>query len=313
MTNDIKRLVSTCKECILFLPSQTLEPQIQTTASRPFESVSIDIGTQKGTNYLVFVDRYSGWPLVRPLTKLDTKAITTILNDWFLEYGKPVNIRSDGGPQFRLEFTRWCKDNGIQHELSSAYHHESNGHAECGVREMKHLLGKTTSFEKFRFALREWRNTPRYDGLSPAQWLYGRRQRTEAVAIPKAYERITEAELSAHEARRGRRMDKEKTYKASRSLTPMKEGDIVYVQDPKTSRWDSTAKIIEKRSRRSYFIETDGRRYLKNRRFLKPYMGSNSPDNEESGPKEATPTTTRQDEARYPQRKNAGKHVHFQA
>ena len=32
--------------------------------------------------------------------------------------------------------------------------------------------------------LREWRNTPRYDGLSPAQGLYGRRQRTEAVVIP---------------------------------------------------------------------------------------------------------------------------------
>ena len=64
----------------------------------------------------------------------------------------------------------------------------TKGHAECGVREMKHLLGKTKSYEKFRFTLREWRNTPRYDGLSPAQWLYGRRQRTEAVAIPQVYE-----------------------------------------------------------------------------------------------------------------------------
>ena len=108
-------------------------------------------------------------------------------------------------------------------------------------------------------------------------------------------------------------MEKDKRNAASCSLKPMKPDGIVYVQDPKTSRWDSTAKIIEKRSRRSYFIEADGRRYLKNRRFLKPYMGSNSPDDEESGPKEATPTTTRQEEARYPQRKNAGKRVHFQA
>ena len=28
MTNDIKRLVSSCKECILYQPSQPLEPQI---------------------------------------------------------------------------------------------------------------------------------------------------------------------------------------------------------------------------------------------------------------------------------------------
>ena len=315
MTNDIKRLVSTCKECILYQPSQPLEPQIQTTASWPFESVSVDIGNQKGTQYLIFVDRYSGWPLVRPLTKLDTKAVTSILNDWFLEHGKPISIRSDGGPQFRSEFTQWCKDNGIRHELSSAYHHESNGHAECGVREMKHLLGKTTSYDKFRFALREWRNTPRYDGLSPAQWLYGRRQRTEAVAIPQAYKRITEEEFSEHEARRGKRMKKDKSNadKASRSLKPLRPGDIVYVQDPKSSRWDSTARIFKKRSQRSYIIEADGRKYLKNRRFLKHCPRPNLPDDGESGPMEATPNITRQDEPRYPKRTNAGKRVRFQA
>ena len=308
MTNDIKLLVSNCKECIPYLPSQPLEPQIQTTASRPFESVSIDLGTQNGTQYLIFVDRYSGWPLVRPLKKLDTKAVTSILDDWFLEYGKPVNIRTDGGPQFRSEFTRWCEDQGIRPELSSANHHESNGHAECGVQEMKHLLGKTASYEKFRFALREWRNTPRYDGLSPSQWLFGRRQRTEAVAIPRAYDRITEAKFSEHEAQRGRRMDKEKSAadQTSRSLEPMKPGDVVYVQNPKSLRWDSRAKIVEKRSRRSYIVEADGRTYLRNRKFLRPCRDPEIPDAGESKPTEAVPQ-------RYPKRTGNLKRVYFQA
>ena len=97
--------------------------------------------------------------MVQPLRNLDTKAVTTILEDWFLEHGKPVSIRSDGGPQFRGEFRRWCTGLHIEHELSSAYHHESNGHAENAVKEMKHLLGKTKTYIEFRRVFLEYRNT----------------------------------------------------------------------------------------------------------------------------------------------------------
>ena len=79
------------------------------------------------------MDRYSGWPLVKPLKKLDTASVTSTLEDWFFDYGKPLSIRSDGGPQFRNDFVKWCKDQDITHQLSSAYHHESNGHVEVAV------------------------------------------------------------------------------------------------------------------------------------------------------------------------------------
>ena len=75
-----------------------MEPQIQALASRPFEAVSVDLGYQRGTHYLVLIDRYSGWPMVKPLKKLNTAEVTSILEDWFLEHGKPVDLRSDGGP-----------------------------------------------------------------------------------------------------------------------------------------------------------------------------------------------------------------------
>ena len=105
---------------------------------------------------------------MRPLTKTDTKAVTDTLDGWFLDHGVPISIRTDGGPQFRGPFETWCKEQGITPELSSAHHHESNGHVKCAVREMKKLLGKTKSPLEFPRALREWRNTPRFDGLSPA-------------------------------------------------------------------------------------------------------------------------------------------------
>ena len=40
------------------------------------------------------------------------KIIATV-SDWFMDYGWPDVIRSDGGPQFRQEFTEFCKGNAI--------------------------------------------------------------------------------------------------------------------------------------------------------------------------------------------------------
>ena len=143
MTDDIKTMVSRCQEWLRLRPSQPMEPLVQSSASRPFESVSIDWGYLDGTHYLVLVDRYSDWPMMKPLKKLNTAAVTTILDDWFLEMGKPVKLRCDGGPQFCTEFDNWCKDQQIIHELSSPYNHQSNGHAEVAVQDMKNLLAKT--------------------------------------------------------------------------------------------------------------------------------------------------------------------------
>ena len=134
------------------------------------------------------------------------------------------------------------------HQLASAYHHESNGHAEVDVREMKGLLSKTTDFKAFRIALREWRNTPRFDGLSQSQWLTGRRQRTDAVAAPEEYRRVSDSELQEHEARRGRRYEQVKASvdQASRILEPLQPGDTVLVQDQKTRKWSIEATITAK-------------------------------------------------------------------
>ena len=119
MSDDIKNMVSRCQECLNLRPSKPMEPLVQTSASRPFEAVSVDLGYLKGVHYLVLVDRFSGWPMVKRLRSLNTKAITTILDKWFIDHGKPVRLRSDGGPQFRSEFESWCKKEAINHELTS--------------------------------------------------------------------------------------------------------------------------------------------------------------------------------------------------
>ena len=297
MKNDIKNTVSSCEDCMRLLPSQPLEPEITTHASRPFEAVSTDLGKQAGINYLIVVDRYSGWPMVVPLKDIDTKAITTELDDCFIDYGKPERLRSDGGPQFRDEFKSYLKDRNIIHELSSAYHHESNGHAENAVREMKRLLEKTNSWSEFRKALREYRNSPRKDGLSPAQWLYGRRQRTDVPAVPQAYRRLTNDEIDSFDERR---REGEVEVPRKRTMPQLKVGQEVLVQNPKSNlptskRWESKGTIIKKRSRRSYVINIDGREYLRNRRFLKPYPDL-SPREDDAVPELSTITNSPESE-----------------
>ena len=282
MKNDIKARISSCEECIRLLPSQPLETKIPTFADRPFQAISLDLGKQGGKQHLILADRYSGWTMAEPLKRLDTKVVTGLLEDWFIDYGKPERIRTDGGPQFRSEFDTWCKRMGIIHELSSAYHHESNGHAEVAVRDMKRLLEKTSSWREFREALREYRNSQRYDGLSPAQWLFGRRQRTHAPAMPQAYNRLSNEEINQYDSRRREEVEKKQIDR--RSLQPLSVGQAVHIQNNKTLRWDSEGTIVGIRKKsRSYYVNIDGRRKLRNRIFLRPIEVTKTEVNQPTG------------------------------
>ena len=115
---------------------------------------------------------------------------------------------------------------------------------------MKSLLAKTKDYKAFKHALREWRNTPRFDRLSPSQWLAGQCQRTEIVAAPEAYRRIIDSEIQEHEARRGQRQEQVKAQvdQASHILEPMLPGEAVLVQDPKMCRWTIEATVAQWRS-----------------------------------------------------------------
>ena len=100
----------------------------------------------------------------------------------------------------------------IKHELSSSYNPQSNGHAEQAVKTVKSLLKKTDTFDQFKVALTEWRNTPRFDGLSPAQWFLGYRQGTATPAASRAYNRVTDKKLVQHANRGGMRQKSKKKH-----------------------------------------------------------------------------------------------------
>lgn len=245
------------------------------------------------------IDRYSGWPCVSPLARTDTQSVIACLGDWMMDFGIPVSLRTDGGPQFRSEFHKWCEELKIVHELSSAYYPISNGHAEAGVKSMKMLLEKhKCDWVAFRQALLHWRNMPRADGLSPAQRVFNRNQRTRNPAHPSTYHRLTEGQI--HDADTRRRECKEYTsdlYDShSRELPKLQAGSLVRVQDPQNKKWEKTAVIKEPREDgRSYVIESEGRWSVRNRRHLIPISIESLPQSKPSDHQQTPPSSVARD------------------
>ena len=227
MRHDIKALCDNCEECQRLKTSKPLEPFITTTATFPMEMLSVDLFHVGNKNYMVTADRFSGYIWVNLLRDTSTEAITTNLDKITRIFGIPISSRTDGRPQFRGPFDRYCGERCIVHEVSSPYNLRSNGYAEAAVKTAKHLIIKT-SHSDFPEALAAWRNTAREGKPSPNSLSFGRQVRdTKAIA---------QSQIKKNTELPRQQMPDDST------MTFI-QGDQVHVQDPKTKRWDRIATI----------------------------------------------------------------------
>jgi transposase InsO family protein len=194
---DIASTVEACEACQRYVPSQAHEEMlVDEPPSRVFEDVSADLFEWGGQQYLVYADRLSGWPAVKFLSaSVKSTDIIAAFITWFQDLGVPTRLRTDGGLQFTSReakefFTRW----GITHVVSSPHYPQSNGHAESAVKATKAIIKKTSpktqTCERFAQAMLELRNTPRADGRSPAQVVFGRSIRSNVPAHHHAYAQV---------------------------------------------------------------------------------------------------------------------------
>ena len=143
------------------------------------QHVGLDLFSFGGKDYLICVDHWSGYPLYQLLQSTTSDSVTRCLLFWFNLLGWPSSIRSDGGPQFRGNFSTFCNKHDIRHELSAPYNPKSNGLAKAGVKSVINILKKcVSSGADADFMLYKWRNVPRADGYSPSQLMFGQSQRT---------------------------------------------------------------------------------------------------------------------------------------
>eukprot|EP00096_Caligus_rogercresseyi_P009185 TRINITY_DN3073_c0_g1_i5.p1 TRINITY_DN3073_c0_g1~~TRINITY_DN3073_c0_g1_i5.p1 ORF type:complete len:487 (-),score=50.01 TRINITY_DN3073_c0_g1_i5:32-1492(-) len=249
----------------------------------PGEAAAADLCNHAGKEYLVIVDKWSGWCDIYCCGRsASTEEVVDKLQLWSSQLGVARRLTTDGGPQFKSKkFADFCVEWGIKHDPSSPHHHESNGYAEAAVKSMKNLLRKTASNGDIRKgwflkALLEWRNTPGKDGLSPAQKLFGRRMRSLLPSGPAAFRPEVKEKLFWAEQRgeRIRQKANEQYDESAKDLQELRPGKVVLIQQPSTKLWDTLGEVIRRFSgRRSYLIKTEtGRLKWRNRRFLRPYI-----------------------------------------
>ena len=173
---------------------------------------------------------------------------------------------------------QFLESNCIQHGQSSPYNPKSNGHAEQNVKILKDLILKTNndiSSKEFLDGITQIRNSPRADGLSLCQVVFGRSIRT---LIPTLTEALGTNDFVEKARRRKQVVDaKQKIFydRCSKMLKPLNDGMLVWIQNPETKRWDLTARIISRVRKRTYKLEMfDGRITHRNRRWIRKYKGN---------------------------------------
>ena len=108
--------------------------------TKPFECVAADLFTIAGKEYLAYMDRLSGWPVVHAFNKagITTADVIKPIRKTFMDQGIPKVFASDGDPQIAsAEFQSFLKKWVIKWRSSSPYYPQSNGLAENSVKKLK--------------------------------------------------------------------------------------------------------------------------------------------------------------------------------
>ena len=197
----------------------------------PWHTVGSDLFYHRKQDYLVLVDYFSKFLIVRKLLNSTSGAIIKELGLIFSEYGRPCIFRSDNGPGYASqEFKHFLKELDIQHRTSSPYYPQGNRLAESMVKISKRLIEKAILEEKPWYALiLDYRITPISSRIpSPAKIFYGRRLRSNLSLIPPQMMNNRIIWLPEEIARKGGRFE-------PREHTPVENlepGQPIWYQDP---------------------------------------------------------------------------------
>ena len=223
------------------------------------------------------MDQWSGYPLYQRMTSTTSALVIRVLCGWFNTLGWPSVIRTDGGPQFRNEFSQFCEQNSIKHKLASPYNPRANGLAESGVKVVKDLLLKCMG-EKgdMRRILYEWRNMPKSHGFSLAQLLFGRSQN---MLLPQPAAAFLPIDFKEAALARDQLFSSQADHynRDIVNLEQLSPGQLVRVQNENTGLWDLTGTLSDIRpDGLPYLIDIEGRTFIRGRPKLKPVFKARS-------------------------------------
>lgn len=311
IARDITNHRASCLPCNTMSPSQaSLPPTPPTLPTRPFQCICADYFHYRGHNYVVIVDRFSGWPIVDRSTNGAT-GLTSALRSTFVTFGIPDDITTDGGPEFTASTTRkFLADWGVHHRISSVANPHSNARAEIGVKTVKRALAGNTpengnlDTDAFQRAMLTYRNTPDpVTKISPAIAVFARPIKDLIPVLPGKlrlhpyWDKLLD-EREATMATRGARED-DKWSEHCHPLTSLRVGDRVRVQNqtgPFPRRWDKVGIITEVKQYHQYWVRMcgSGRATLRNRKFLRK-CATPTPTNSDRRPPVIAPMPAEKD------------------
>jgi hypothetical protein len=177
--------------------------------------------------------------------------------------------------EFREFLNRW----GINHKTSSPYYSQSNGIAEAGVKQIKKLIrgawNKSTNmlnWDLFAESVLLYCNTPRHNGFSPSELLFGHMIKDTLPAHRRSFTQQQQSKCDEIEIKAAEKRDKMDTNynRSSNDLPILPVGTPIVLQDTRSKKWDKYGVVVEIGPNRDYLVKlVSGRLFRRNRRFIR--------------------------------------------
>ena len=277
INSDLKEMVEKCDICQSQQNSTTsVQKYVSEVPPHPWHTLGSDLFYFHRIDFLVVVDYFSKYLIVRKIPNSTSSAVIKELGMIFSEFGNPLVFRSDNGPcyssqEFKFFMQNWL----VEHRTSSPHYPQSNGLAESMVKVSKNLIEKAIKQDlPWNKLLLDYRCTPISSEIpSPAEILFGRKFRSSISILPSQVlnDRISkQRELIAK--KEGKFYASTQDFQDRIKALPFEAGQNVWLQDSDSRKFEE-AVIREKcREPNSYMVEipATGQCFRRNSNFIKP-------------------------------------------
>ena len=189
-TGLAKNVTQWTRECVSCQQAKitrhvSLPPATFLIPSRRFQHLHVDLvgplpPSQGKTFVFTMIDRTSRWAEAVPLSSTSAAdCAASLCTAWVCRFGVPDSLTSDRGPQFTSAvWAALCGLLGTDHNLTTAYHPQSNGMVERWHRRLKDTLRARGASDDWvahlPWVLLALRAAPHEDSnRSPAEAVYG--------------------------------------------------------------------------------------------------------------------------------------------
>ena len=144
INSDLKEMVEKCDICQSQQNSTTsVQKYVSEVPPHPWHTLGSDLFYFQRIDFLVIVDYFSKYLIVRKIPNSTSSAVIKELGLIFSEFGSPLVFRSDNGPcyssqEFKFFMQNWL----VKHRTSSPHYLQSNGLAESMVKVLNDRISK---------------------------------------------------------------------------------------------------------------------------------------------------------------------------